>query len=148
MVLRRWYPESDLRRMEDRIDRFWRGFGLGEAVSLRQIAPSSMPLDVEETEDEIIVRASLPGVSPDDIEVTTENGVLTIKGESKSENEETKNGGYIIRERRTGKSHRALRLPDSVDTEKVESNYQHGVLTVTLAKQPAKKAKRVEVRAS
>ncbi len=147
MVLQRWYPEIGFRRTDDRIDRFWRGFGLGGPVSLRTAYPS-LPLDVEETDDAIIVRASLPGVGPDDIEVTTENGVLTITGESKSEEEETKNGGYIIRERRAGKLHRALRLPDSVDAENAESNYEHGVLTVTLAKEPAKKAKRVEVTVS
>jgi len=148
MILQRSYPGIGLRGMEAAPGHFWRTFGIGETLRARPAAHPSLPLDVEETPDEIIVRASLPGIAPDNIEVTTENGALTIKGESTPESETTEDSGYIIRERRAGTFHRTLRLPDSIEAESAESNYQHGVLTVTLAKEPAKKAKRIKVHVS
>lgn len=148
MILHRSYPGIGFRGMEAAPGRLWQTFGIGEPLRARPAAHPSLPLDVEETPDEIIVRASLPGITPNNIEVTTENGILTIKGESTPEGEATEDSAYIIRERRAGRFHRTLRLPDSVEAESAESNYQHGVLTVTLAKQSAKKAKRIKVHVS
>ena len=82
---------------------------------------------------------------PEDIQVTTENGVLTIKAESQAEGETTEDG-YLIRERRSGSFHRSIRLPDTVDADQADSSYEHGVLTISLPKQEAKKAKRLEVK--
>ena len=104
-----------------------------------------IPLDVEEGDEKVTVSASLPGLSPEDIEVTTEDGVLTIKAESQTENEASE-GNYVIRERRNGSLHRSLRLSSAVDADNAEASYEHGVLTVSLPKHEASKPRRLEVK--
>lgn len=143
MMLTRWNPYNELRRMREDMNRTWRGYypaveGEGE------VERWTIPLDVVEEENNIIVHATLPGMKPEDIEVTLEENVLTIKGKTETE-EEHKEGNYLMRERRTGAFHRMLRLPDTVDTEKAETMYENGVLTVTFPKVEAKKAKHLTV---
>tara|TARA_B100000315_G_scaffold30301_1_gene25732 strand:+ start:275 stop:703 length:429 start_codon:yes stop_codon:yes gene_type:complete len=140
MVLIRRHPFNQVRRIERGTDRFWRGLGVGEAVE-----GWALPLDVTHEGDNVVVQASLPGVKPEDIDVTVEDGVLSIKAETGAESEES-NGGYLLRERRTGKFLRSLRLPDSVDADQAEPKYENGVLTVTFPKIEAKKAKRLEIK--
>jgi HSP20 family protein len=126
--------------MEQGMNRFWRGLGVGEEVE-----GWALPLDVVHEGDNVVVQASLPGVKPEDIEITVEDGVLSIKGDTQTESEES-TGGYLLRERRTGKFRRSLRLPDSVDADQAEPKYENGVLTVTFPKIEAKKAKRLEIK--
>jgi HSP20 family protein len=104
-----------------------------------------VPLDVAEDGDNIVVRATVPGVDPSDIQVNIEEGVLTISAETAGGNE-VKEESYLLRERRTGSYRRSIRLPDAMDAEKAESSYRHGVLTVTFPKQEAKKSRRIEVQ--
>ena len=142
MVLAHWDPFGDFRPANRFVNRGWRRPVLrGEAGSW------SAPLDVVREDDSIVVRASLPGLSPDDIEVTIEDGVLTIKGDTTSDSEE---GGedYLLRERRTGRFHRSLRLPDYVDADNARPAYENGVVTITFPKLEAKKAKRLEIKAA
>ena len=101
-------------------------------------------MDIVRDGDKVTVQASLPGVQPDDIDVTIEGGVLTIKADTKVE-EEREDGGYVVRERRSGSFHRSLRLPEHVDTDKVEPRYENGVLTITLPVAESKKAKHLKV---
>ena len=103
------------------------------------------PLDAVADGDDFVVWASMPGVAPENIQVSIEDNVLTIRGETASHFEHTE-GNYLMRERRTGSFHRSLRLPDTVDQDKAEPRYQHGVLTVTLPKAEAKRAKQFEVK--
>jgi HSP20 family protein len=81
--------------------------------------------------DNIIVKASVPGVNPEDIDVSIENDVLTIKGQTKEEREHQE-GNYLMRERRAGSFYRALRLPDTLDSDQAQPHYEHGVLSITL----------------
>ena len=144
MVLQRWDPLVEMRSMEDAINRMWRGLGQRPAEA-NGGEHWHIPLDVVEEGDDLVVHASLPGVEPDAIEVNVEDGVLTIDGKTAAENE-TRQGGYLLRERRSGAYHRALRLPDTVDEAQAESSYDRGVLTVRFAKQEAKKARRLEIK--
>ncbi len=144
MVLQRWDPIVEMRSMEDAINRMWRGLGQRPAGANSE-ERWHIPLDVVEEGDDIVVHASLPGVEPSDIEVNVEDGVLTIDGKTSTESE-TQKGGYLLRERRSGSYHRALRLPDTVDEAKAESSYDKGVLAVRFAKHEAKKARRLEVK--
>ncbi|MFQ6027356.1 MAG: Hsp20/alpha crystallin family protein [Dehalococcoidia bacterium] len=142
MMLRRWEPFRELWRMREEREhwpRFYFGNGGGEEVE-----GWAVPLDVVEEADNIVVHATMPGVKPEDIEVTVEENELTIKGKSEME-EEHKEGEYLMRERRTGAFHRILRLPGTVDTEKAMPTYENGVLTVTFPKVEAKKAKHLKV---
>ena len=142
MLLQRWDPFNELRQMQDTMNRLWRGFT--PSTFDHEMESWSVPLDVVQEGDNIIVQASLPGVNPEDVQVTIEENVLTIKGQTKMEYER-KEGSYLMRERRTGSFHRSLRLPDTADTAKAEPYYEHGVLTVTIPKAEAKKAKQLTI---
>ena len=144
MALERLYPISDFRRMDEAVSRFWRSRA-PRAASYR-MESWAIPLDVVQDDDSIVVTASLPGLEADGIDVTVEDGLLTIHGETKADTEMT-DGSYVIRERRSGKFHRTVRLPDTVDVEQAEPRYVDGVLTIKLPKIEAKKAKRLQIQA-
>ena len=139
MTLQRWDPFADLRRLESRMGRFWNRTPFGD-----NIEEWSVPLDVREQDGQVIVEASVPGMKADDIDVSVEDGVLTIKGETKSETEEKKEG-YLLKERREGSFYRSVRLPESVDSTGAKSDYKDGVLTVTMPKKPEKQPQKIKV---
>ncbi|MDA0733792.1 MAG: Hsp20/alpha crystallin family protein [Chloroflexi bacterium] len=143
MVLRRWEPFGELRRMHENMDRLWSG-GYVNQENGSEIEAWAIPMDVVEEGDNILVHASMPGVNPDEIEVTVENDVLTIKAQSSTEREH-KEGNYLMKERRTGYFHRSLHLPDTVNSDQATPHYEQGVLTVTLPKVEAKKARKLTV---
>ena len=138
MVLTRWDPFFEIRRARHLANRRSAGYTAEERRDW------SIPLDIVRDGDTVTVQASLPGVLPEDIDVTIEGGVLSIKADTKVE-EEREDGGYVVRERRAGSFHRSLRLSDNVDTDKVEPRYENGVLTITLPVAESKKAKHLTV---
>lgn len=141
MVMQRWDPIRDLRQMEDTMNRFWR-----MNPSYREGTEDwHILLDVIQKKDDVVVKASIPGVKPDGIRVTVEDNVLTLKAERKPEAEGS-DVTYLIQERPTGSFYRALRLPNTVDTGKIESEYENGVLTITLPKAEEKKKKQIEIK--
>ena len=147
MVLTRWDPLYEIRRARRLANRHWAGFPSfsSEAdASATEQRDWSIPLDIVRDGENVIVKASLPGVNPADIDVTIEGGVLTIKAATEVE-EEREDRGYVVRERRTGSFHRSLRLSEHVDTENVEPRYENGVLTITLPVAESKKAKHLTV---
>ena len=140
MVLQRWYPFNELRQAHSR---HWRAFDIARVSGENGTSKWAVPLDVIQDGDNIVVRASMPGIKPDDISITIENDVLTVKGES---NGEVKDGSYLMRERRSGTFHRALRLPDTIDGDKADSSYENGVVSITFPKVESKKVKRLELK--
>ena len=143
MVLQRWDPFRDLRRVDGLFARQFRDFRHGSG----QAGAWPVPLDVTHEDDSVVVEASIPGIKPDEVEVTIEDGRMTIEGKTAVESDESR-GGYVVRERRTGRFYRAIRLPETVDADGAESRYENGVLTVTLPKQASRKARKVEVKAA
>lgn len=101
-------------------------------------------VDVYEEKDRFVVKADLPGVQPDEIEVTAEKGILTLRGERKSEKRES-HEGYERLERVSGSFARRFQLPENVQAEAIKAKFTHGVLEVTIPKQPEVAAKRVTV---
>ena len=89
-------------------------------------------MDVRESDKELLLEAELPGINEKDISLNLQNGVLTIRGEKKHEHDED----YRVMERRYGSFHRSLRLPDTVDEDKVEASFDNGVLKVRIPKRP------------
>ena len=88
----------------------------------------------------------LPGIDPENIDVSIDHGVLTIKGRTEGEAEDQReDGNYMVRERRSGSFIRSLRLPETVDADQAKPNYDNGVLTITLPKAESKKAKHLTV---
>ena len=150
MVVNRWDPFRELRplreirRVEDTVDRVWRGLGAHAVGTAPDDASWAIPLDVVRDGDNVVAHASLPGVKPEDISVTIDDSVLTISGHTETEADGTQ-GKYLVRERRTGTFQRSLRLSDSIDAENAESSYEAGVLTITLPKLEAKKAKQLSI---
>jgi HSP20 family protein len=132
----RWNPFEDLWAMTPR-ERF-RRFGLTSEPEWRP------RVDVTEADDAIVVHAELPGVEAKDMEVTVADGVLTLKGEKRSEREEEKEG-RVYRERFFGSFERRIPIPETVDLDRVDASLKDGVLEVRLpkrapeAKEPAKK---------
>ena len=143
MVMRKWDPFIELRRMQDNMDHLWRGFSQPTGNN-GEMEGWAIPLDVVQEGDNIVVHASLPGVSPSDLNVTIENDVLTIRGQTTSEAERN-DGKYLMRERHAGSFHRSLRLPDTLDVEKAQSNYDHGVLTISFPRLEAKQARQLSI---
>ena len=142
MVLQRFDPFRDLRNMEETMNRLWRGIG---TTATREAAEDwNIAIDVVQKPEEIVVNASLPGVKPEDIDVTIEDNVLTLKAERQAEHRE-ENSRYLVQERSYGSYYRALRLPDTVDVNKVKSSYEHGVLAISLPKAEEKKPRQIKV---
>jgi HSP20 family protein len=138
---------SDLDRVFDRFEKGWpglAGFGLAPRSGGGSLAAH---LDVREEPDKIVVEADLPGVEEKDVAVTFANGVLTIKGERRSEREEKKDD-YHIAERSFGSFQRALRLPDSVDDGAIEANFDKGVLKIVAPKraEAVKSERKIEIK--
>ncbi len=102
-------------------------------------------MDIRERENEYVVRTDLPGVKKDDIQITLENGVLTITAETRSEKEEKEDGQVLLQERRYGKYVRSLRLGSQVDGNKLKAGYKDGVLELILPKAEAVKPKKITV---
>src|ERR671914_305799 len=142
MVLRRWEPFRELRQMQENMDRLWRSFSSGGDG--QDVENWAVPLDVVQEGENIVVKASVPGVSPEDIDVSIENDVLIIKGQTKEEREHQE-GNYLMRERRSGSFYRALRLPDTLDSEKAQPHYEHGILSITFPKMESKRARRLQI---
>jgi HSP20 family protein len=143
MVLQRFDPFHDLRNMEETMNRLWRG--IGEAATAREgLENWNIAIDVVQKPEEIVVNASLPGVKPEDIDVTIEDNVLTLKAARQAEHRE-EDARYLVQERSYGRYYRALRLPDTVDVNKVKSAYDNGVLSISLPKAEEKKPKQIKV---
>lgn len=140
----RWEPFSELVSLRDAMDRLFeesiiRPRGLIESVT------DGLAVDMYENKDEVIVKASVPGVKPEDIDVSVTGDVLTIKGEFKQEeNVETEN--VIRRERRFGSFSRSLALPTAVNVDKAVAEFENGVLKLKLPKSEEVKPKSIEIK--
>jgi len=147
-----WAPFESLRREIDRLFDDWRlpsrvfGFEVPRASRAAwQVAPA---VDVIEKEDAYEITAELPGLDEKDVEVKLSNHTLTIKGE-KTEARTEKQADYYLSERRFGSFQRSFRVPEGVDTNKIDANFTKGVLTVKLPKTAEAKAeKKIAVKAA
>ena len=115
-------------------------------LSYSEDRPWALALDVAENEDNFVVKASLAGIDPDDLDITLTDNVLTIKGEIKEEKEKEE-GVYHLRERRYGMFQRSIALPVPVNAEKIDAVYKDGVLTLTIPKVEEIKPKKISVKA-
>jgi len=103
-------------------------------------------VNVEETKEEVLLTAELPGLSNDDVEIELENNVLTIRGEKRAERDEEDEGGrYHLWERRYGSFQRSFTVPRTVKADGIDARFEHGVLTVHMPKAPEAKGRRIEI---
>jgi HSP20 family protein len=140
-MLSRWDPFRDLVTMRQAMDRLMDN-SLADDRSVT--SEWGLPLDVVEDENDYLVKASLPGVKPEDLDITFHKGMLTIKGELKDESESTR-GQYHLRERRFGTFSRTISLPSTVKPEDIQADFQDGILTLKLPKAEEVKPKRIPI---
>lgn len=149
MNLVRWDPFRELEDMNDRLNRmFGRSVtGQGDGREAMTLADWTPAVDVSESDNEYVIKADLPHVKKDDVKVTVQEGILSIQGERKKEEE--KKGEKIHRvERAYGRFVRTFSLPDYVDESKVSADFKDGVLIVHLPKSEKAKPKAIEVKVS
>jgi HSP20 family protein len=145
MELSPWKPFGELSPFRKEMDRLWNRF-LGETPFARTFNEMWSPsVDISETKDDFVVKAELPGLEAKDVNVSISGNVLTIKGEKKAEEEE-KDEHYHRIERYSGSFQRVFQLPSGVKADKVEANFDKGVLKVTLPKVEEAKKKEIEVK--
>jgi len=119
--------------------------GRQEGQQLAQWAPA---MDVLTKDGNLLIRAELPGIKLEDVDITLQNGVLTISGEHKADQEEER-GGYHVRERRYGSFRRSMTLPEGTDESKIHARFEDGVLEVTVEGAAVEQApKRIEIEGS
>jgi HSP20 family protein len=105
---------------------------------------AALPLDIAENENEFVVKASVPGVKPEDVQITIQDSTLTVRGECKAE--ETRNGErWHLRERRFGAFQRSVTLGTPVNADQAQAHYEHGVLTLKLPKAEEAKPRQIRI---
>ena len=141
-------PFGELTTLQDRLNQFlsqpfapWERFAGGAELTATNFVPA---VDVYEDEHSITLGVELPGVDEKDVEISLENGVLTVSGERKMENEENKENFHRI-ERSYGRFIRTFTLPPTVDTENVKAEFNNGVLKIMLAKREEAKPKQIKI---
>jgi HSP20 family protein len=145
MALDRWDPFRDMITVRDAMDRWIQQSISGTGQLLSSMRPESIPMDVIERDDSFEVRAAVPGVKPDDLEVTVQGERLTLRAEARAADEQ-RNENYLMREHRYGLMQRSITLPSPVSSENAEARIEHGVLILKLPKLQGAAAKRISVR--
>lgn len=138
-----WF-HHDLRRFNRMMDEVVGRWSGSEGATLAEAAWLPV-VDVFETKDEVRIAAELPGVKPEDVKLAVENSTLTLRGEKKQVAEEKTDAVHRY-ERSYGTFARSFKLPSTVDTDRIEARYEHGVLTVILPKSEKTKARDIAVK--
>jgi HSP20 family protein len=144
MSIDRWDPFREAISLRDAMNLLFQDSFVRPSGVPGHSGPSTLALDVAETENDFVIKAALPGVKPEDVQITVHGDTLTIRGESKGE-EEKKNEHWHLRERRHGVFQRSLSLSAPVDSDKAQAAFEHGVLTLTLPKSEAAKPRQIKV---
>ena len=148
MNMQVWNPFQEFENMLERYSKSGMsnlGKQMNTEMSVADWAPS---VDIEEQEHKYLIRADLPGVDKKDIEVKLENGVLSIRGEKKTERETGRGTRLHRTERFHGTFARSFTLPDAVKADEVDASYKDGVLTLAIPKQEEVKPKSIEIKVS
>lgn len=144
-TLTRWDPSADFAAMRNVMDRLFDQplnrlpFRGGE-----DLGNSTLSLDVVENGDTYVIKAAVPGVDPKDVEISVEEDILTIRGEFNKQ-EETTEETYLRREIRSGSFLRQLRLPPTVEPEKAQASFEHGMLTLSIPKKAEARARSIKI---
>ncbi len=145
MAIIRWEPFREMMSLRDAMDRlfedsfvrpwhFWPGMGGGE-----------LPLDMYQTANDVVVKAALPGVKPEEVDISITGDTLTIRGEHKEE-QEVKQEDYFYKEHRFGSFSRSVTIPVQVKSDKAEATFDNGILTLTLPKAEEIKPRQIKVK--
>ena len=140
----RWEPAREMMTLREAMDRLFDD-AFTRPLSLGGNNWSIPAVDMYQTDNEVVVKAALPGIKADEVQINVTGEVLTIKGETKQENE-TKEKAYHIREQRWGTFERSLVLPTEVVADKAKADFENGILTITLPKAEEVKPKTISIK--
>jgi HSP20 family protein len=142
--MNRWeQPLRGATTLQDQINRIF-SEGVGHAGEESNLTPWAPAVDIYETENELVIKADLPDVNPQNLDIRVENNILTIRGERKFESK-VKEDNYLRVERAYGSFSRSFSLANSVKTDDIKADYQNGVLTLSLPKREEAKPKQIKV---
>ena len=141
--LMRWDPFTAVEPLSDAMDRVFPGSLL--PVWRRGLSGVDAALDMYETDEAVVVKASVPGVKPEDVEVSVVGDTLTIRGEIKAD-EKVENGQYLCRELARGRFARSVSLPGLVQADKAKAEFENGILTIQVPKAEEAKPKVIKVK--
>lgn len=146
MAIVRWEPLRDIATMQDRVNRLFNEFYRGSDDDIMRRGAWVPPVDIFDTGNhELVIKAELPDMNKDDIDITVENNTLTLKGEKKMDSDIKEEHCRRI-ERSYGMFSRSFSLPPTVDASKVRADYKNGVLTLTLPLKEEAKPKQIQVQ--
>jgi HSP20 family protein len=144
-IMRRPSPFGELLSLRQAMDRLFEdSFVRPRAWPSTGLESSMLPLDVSSSADELVVEAALPGVKPEDVEITIENGTLTIRGQTSSERREGE-GDYLVQEIRRGEFSRSVTLPSGLEPDKATASFDNGVLTLRVPKAEQVKPRQIRI---
>jgi HSP20 family protein len=132
-----------LRQAMDRL--FDDSFVRGSRALTDDIGAGLLPLDVYQTDNDVVIKATIPGIAPEEVDISITGDTVTIKGEQKEETE-VKDEDYMLKERRYGSFSRSVSIPVSVKSDKADATFDNGVLTLTLPKADEIKPKQIKIK--
>lgn len=140
----RWEPVREMMSLREAMDQLFNDtFTRPVSISGGSVIPA---IDLYQNNDLVVVKAALPGLKADDVQISVTADVLTLHGEFKQENEQ-KDTTYHIREQRFGSFERSIMLPSDVQTDKAKADFENGILTITLPKAESVKPKTISIKA-
>jgi HSP20 family protein len=145
MSISRWEPFKEMMTLREAMDRLFEDSFVRPTRMIRENAGAYLPLDIYTTKDAVVIRASVPGVKPDEVEITVEGDTVTMRGEIKAPQEE---GTFLLQERRYGPFARSVELAAPVQADKAEAKFENGVLTLTIPKAEESKPKIIKVKSA
>jgi len=143
--LTRWEPVREMMTLREAMDRLFDD-AFTRPLSVRDGGWSTPAIDMYQTDNDVVVKAALPGFKAEDVQINVTGDVLTIRGEMKHEDEQN-DKAWHIREHRWGSFERSISLPTDVVSEKAQADFDNGILTVTLPKAEEVKPKTITVKA-
>jgi HSP20 family protein len=147
MAIERWHPFTELMSLRQAMDRLFDDSVVRPSRTSETLGEVAAPaLDIYQTPSEIVVKAALPGVKPEDLDIDITGDTLTVKGESKAE-QKVNREDYLYQERRYGAFSRSVALPSGLKLDKTEATMEDGVLTLTIPKAEVVKPKAIKVKA-
>ncbi len=147
MAIERWQPFPELMSLRQAMDRLFEDSFVRPSRFMIGFGEVGMPaLDIYQTSNEVVLKAALPGLKPEDVSIDITGDILTIKGESKAE-QEIKKEDYLHQEQTYGAFSRSIALPGGLQSDKAEATVEDGVLTLTIPKAEEVKPKAIKVKA-
>ncbi len=147
MSIMRRQPFPELMSLRQAMERLFEDSFVTPTRILSTFGPAvATPIDMYHTANDMVIKATLPGVKPEEVDITITGDTLTIKGETKAE-EKIKREDYLYQEHRYGTSSRSVTLPSGLNTDKAEASFDNGILTLTIPKSEEIKPKQIKVKA-